>query len=249
MSRGDAVRPIIPEWPAPDRVRAASTTRAGGNSAGPWATLNLAGHVADERAVVARNRARLRDALELPQEPQWLSQRHGARVVDAGARAIEAPADGSIARERGVVCAVLAADCMPVLLCDRGATVVAALHAGWRGIAAGIVEAGVRATGATPGELLAWLGPAIGPERYEVGPEVRDAILAGDPKASGAFFRAGRADRWQANLERIIRGRLAQCGVASVHGGIWCTASDPGRFFSHRRDGVTGRMATLIWLD
>ena len=248
MSRVDAVRPIIPEWPAPDRVRAASTTRAGGNSAGPWATLNLAGHVADERAAVARNRARLRDALELPQEPHWLSQRHGARVVDAGAQTNGAPADGSVTRERGIVCAVLAADCMPVLLCDRGATVVAALHAGWRGIAAGIVEAGVRATGAPPGELLAWLGPAIGPERYEVGPEVRDAILAEDPGASGAFFRAGRADRWRANLERIVRGRLARCGVVSVHGGIWCTASDPGRFFSHRRDGVTGRMATLIWL-
>ena len=252
MSRADAMRPIIPDWPAPDRVRAASTTRAGGNSAGAWATLNLASHVADERAAVARNRARLRDALELPREPQWLSQRHGARVVDAGAQAIGAAADGSVARERGVVCAVLAADCMPVLLCDRGATVVAALHAGWRGIAAGIVEAGVRATGARPGELLAWLGPAIGSERYEVGLDVRDAILAGDPGASGAFFRAvrtGRTDRWQADLDRIVRRRLARCGVTSVHGGSWCTASDPGRFFSHRRDGMTGRMATLIWLD
>ena len=251
MSRADGVRPILPDWPAPGRVRAASSTRTGGTSASPWGTLNLADHVADEREAVARNRARLRAALGLPEEPRWLSQRHGARVVEARARPNGAPADGSVAREPGIVCAVLAADCMPVLLCDRGATVVAALHAGWRGIAAGIIEAGVRATGAPPAELLAWLGPAIGPERYEVGPDVRDAILAGGPDADGAFRRADRVDRWRADLERIVRGRLARCGVGvgAVHGGRWCTASDPERFYSHRRDGVTGRMATLVWLD
>lgn len=249
MSEGRGPRPIVPDWPAPDRVRAASTTRTGGTSGGPWRSLNLADHVADDGEAVRRNRARLRRALELPEEPRWLVQRHSARVVEAGADGNGAPADGIVARESGIICAVLAADCMPVLLCDRGAAVVAALHAGWRGLAAGLVEAGVRATGAAPGELIAWLGPAIGLERYEVGPDVRDAVLAGDPDAGGAFRAAGAPDRWRADLEGLVRRRLARCGVGSVHGGGICTASDPERFFSHRRDGVTGRMATLVWLD
>ena len=249
MSPSAQLRPIVPEWPAPSRVRAASSTRTGGTSAGPWRTLNLADHVADDPEAVVRNRARLRDELALPQEPRWLVQRHGARVVEADAGEDGAPADGITARASGIVCAVLAADCMPVLLCDRDATMVAALHAGWRGIVAGIVEAGVRAAGVSPSRLLAWLGPAIGPERYEVGPEVRDAVLAGDPGAGGAFRPVGPPDRWRADLERIVRRRLARCGVGAVHGGGTCTASDPGRFFSYRRDGVTGRMATLIWLD
>ena len=241
--------PIAPDWPAPGRVRAASTTRTGGTSGGPWRSLNLADHVADDGAAVSRNRARLRHALVLPEEPRWLVQRHGARVVEAGSAPDGAPADGIVAREPGMVCAVLAADCMPVLLCDRDATVVAALHAGWRGIAAGILEAGIRAAGTAPGELMAWLGPAIATERYEVGPDVRDALLAGDPDAVDAFRPSGPPGRWRADLERVIRRRLARCGVGSVHGGGTCTASDPGRFFSHRRDGVTGRMATLVWLD
>ena len=248
MSGRGRLRPIFPDWPAPGRVRAASSTRTGGTSEGPWRTLNLAGHVADDAEAVGRNRARLRSELDLPGEPRWLSQRHGARVVEARHEANGVPADGIVARASGLVCAVLAADCMPVLLCDRGATVVAALHAGWRGTAAGILEAGVRATGASPAELLAWLGPAIGAERYEVGPDVREALLTGDPDAGDAFRPAGRPDRWRADLEAIVRRRLARCGVSSVHGGGTCTASDPGRFFSYRRDGVTGRMATLVWL-
>ena len=242
------LRPIAPDWPAPSAVHAASSTRTGGASRGPWQTLNLADHVADDGDAVRRNRERLRIELGLPEEPRWLDQRHGPRVVEARAAPSRAPADGIVARESGVVCAVLAADCMPVLLCDRDATVVAALHAGWRGIAAGIVEAGVGAAG-DPGRLMAWLGPAIGPERYEVGPEVRGAILAGDPDAHGAFRPSGAPGRWLADLERLVRRRLARCGVRSVHGGGTCTASDPERFFSHRRDGVTGRMATLVWLD
>ena len=148
---------------------------------GPGRTLNLADHVADDHEAVVRNRARLRNELALPQEPRWLVQRHGARVMEADAGEDGAPADGIVTRASGIVCAVLAADCVPVLLCDRDATMVAALHAGWRGIVAGIVEAGVRAAGVSPSRLLAWLGPAIGPERYEVGPDVRDAILASDP--------------------------------------------------------------------
>ena len=249
MKDAGRLSPIAPDWPAPGRVRAASTTRTGGTSGGPWRSLNLADHVADDGAAVSRNRARLRHALVLPEEPRWLVQRHGARVVEAGSAPDGAPADGIVAREPGMVCAVLAADCMPVLLCDRDATVVAALHAGWRGIAAGILEAGIRAAGTAPGELMAWLGPAIATERYEVGPDVRDALLAGDPDAVDAFRPSGPPGRWRADLERVVRRRLARCGVGSVHGGGTCTASDPGRFFSHRRDGVTGRMATLVWLD
>ena len=249
MNDAGRLRPIAPDWPAPGRVRAASTTRTGGTSDGPWRSLNLADHVADDSAAVSRNRARLRHALVLPEEPRWLVQRHGARVVETGSPPDGAPADGIVAREPGMVCAVLAADCMPVLLCDRSATVVAALHAGWRGIAAGILEAGIRAAGPAPGELMAWLGPAIGAERYEVGPDVRDALLAADPDAVYAFRPSGRPGRWRADLERVVRRRLGRCAVGSVHGGGTCTASDPGRFFSHRRDGVTGRMATLVWLD
>ena len=250
MSASGRLRPIIPDWPAPGRVHAVSSTRTGGTSTGPWRSLNLADHVADDREAVVRNRSRLRDELGLPQEPRWLVQHHGARVVEARAGPTNgSPADGIVARESGIVCAVLAADCMPVLLCDRDATVVAALHAGWRGIVAGIVEAGVRAADVAPAKLLAWLGPAIGAERYEVGPDVRDAVLADDPGSVGAFRPAGAPDRWRADLERIVRRRLARCGVGSMHGGGTCTASDPERFFSHRRDAVTGRMATLIWLD
>ena len=249
MSGAGRLRPIVPDWPAPGRVRAAATTRAGGASRGPWRSLNLADHVADDGEAVARNRVRLRRELELPEEPRWLVQRHGARVTEAGEAPDGPPADGIVARAPGLVCAILAADCMPVLLCDRGATAVAALHAGWRGVAAGIVEAGVCAVGAAPGELMAWLGPAIGPDRFEVGPEVRSAILAGDPGGGGAFRPSGRPGRWRADLEGIVRRRLARCGVGSVHGGGWCTASDPERFFSHRRDGATGRMAALVWLD
>ena len=242
------MRPIAPDWPAPSRVRAASSTRNGGTSRGPWRTLNLADHVADDRDAVRRNRERLRIELGLPEEPRWLDQRHGARVVEAPGAPNRAPADGTVAREPGIVCAVLSADCMPVLLCDRDATVVAALHAGWRGIAAGIVEAGVGAVG-DPARLMAWIGPAIGSVRYEVGPEVRDAMLAGDVGAHGAFRPSGAPGKWLADLECLVRRRLARCGVHSVHGGGACTASDPARFFSHRRDGVTGRMATLVWLD
>ena len=247
VSEGRGFCPIAPEWPAPDRVFAASTTRMGGTSVGPWNSLNLGTHVADDGEAVRWNRARLRNALGLPEEPRWLDQRHGRQVVNARNWVAGATGDGIVADGGGLVCAVLTADCMPVLLCDRGATVVAALHAGWRGIAAGIVEAGVRATG-SPGRLMAWLGPAIGIDHYEVGPHVRDAIVAGDPGAGGAFRPGGTPERWHADLEHIVRRRLARCGVDSVHGGGFCTAGDPDRFFSHRRDGVTGRMATLVWL-
>ena len=244
---------IVPDWPAPGRVCAASSTRRGGTSRGPWRGLNLADHVGDDPEAVRRNRALLRCGLGLPAEPRWLRQRHTARVVEADGPAADPgtggspTGDGMVARTSGVVCAVLSADCLPLLLCDREATVVAALHAGWRGVAAGIVEAGVRAAGAPAARLMAWIGPSIGVDRYEVGPDVRAAMLAGGSEA-GAAFRPCGPRKWQADLERLVRQRLARAGVHAVYGGGRCTASDPRRFFSHRRDGRTGRMATLVWL-
>ena len=240
---------IRPDWPAPDRVRACTTTRTGGVSVGPFASLNLAAHVGDAAVAVTANRGRLRAALDLPAEPLWLSQVHGCGAVSADAAAPGAPpeADAAVSRQPGHVCAVLTADCLPVLLCDRAGTVCAAVHAGWRGLYQGVLEATLARLGVPGAELLAWLGPAIGPARFEVGPEVRAAFVSQEPAAACAF-RAGVGDRWHADLYALARLRLAAAGVSAVSGGGLCTASDPARFFSYRRDGVTGRMATLIWL-
>lgn len=241
---------LVPDWPAPAAVRAASSLRAGGVSPPPWDSLNLGDHVGDEPGRVAENRRRLAEALALPDEPAWLEQVHGIRVLalDGDGLPASRAADAAVTGRPGRVLAVLTADCLPVLLCRRDGTRVGAAHAGWRGLAAGVIEAAVAAMGSAPAGLLAWLGPAIGPAAYEVGPEVRDACLAGDPGA-GACFAAGRGDRWHCDLPALARRRLARLGVAAVHGGAWCTASDPARFFSHRRDGVTGRMATLVWRE
>jgi YfiH family protein len=238
---------IRPDWPAPARVRAWSTTRAGGASAGPFASLNLGDHVGDDPDCVARNRARVRDRLSLPAEPLWLHQVHGCEVADAGVAPSGCTADAAVARAPGQVCAVLTADCLPLLLCDRAGQTVAAVHAGWRGLAAGVVERAVGALGADPEEVLAWLGPAIGPEAFEVGAEVRDLFLTADTGALEAF-RPGAEGRWLADLGVLAGRRLERVGVRAVFGGGLCTYSDPSRFFSYRRDGVTGRMASLIWL-
>ena len=239
---------ILPDWPAPRRVRAVTTTRAGGVSLPPYDSFNLAGHVGDDADAVAANRARLATALNLPAVPVWLQQVHGTGVVDAEHSADGTAAAGAFAGTSAVVCAVLTADCLPVLLCDRASTRVAALHAGWRGLAAGVLEAGVDALGLAPAELLAWLGPAIGPEVFEVGEEVRAAFMAADAAASAAF-RPSPAGRWLADLYRLARLRLAAHGVSAVYGGGLCTFSDPDRFYSFRRERDTGRMASLIWLE
>lgn len=238
---------IIPGWPAPANVRAAVTTRAGGASRAPYDSFNLAAHVGDDPGAVRANRAQLRDALRLPAEPVWLRQVHGVNVIDAARATIEPEADGAFALQPGAVCAVLTADCLPVFLCDRAGTRVAVLHAGWRGLAAGVIEQGVLALGVPGRDLLAWLGPAIGPRAFEVGPEVREAFVRDDAQAADAF-RASRGDRYQADIYRLARQRLACLGVAAVHGGDFCTATDRARFFSYRRDGACGRMASLIWL-
>lgn len=238
---------IIPDWPAPANVRAAATTRAGGVSRAPYDSLNLALHVGDDPAAVATNRARLREQLRLPADPFWLRQVHGIRVVDAALAESETEADGSFAAAPGKVCAVLTADCLPVLLCDRQGSRVAALHAGWRGLVSGIIEAGIGALQAHPSELLAWLGPAIGLEQFEVGAEVRAAFMMADVRAETAFHPLA-SGKYLADLYLLARARLARAGVSAVYGGTDCTVSSRERFYSYRRDGVTGRMASLIWL-
>jgi YfiH family protein len=245
---------IVPDWPAARQVRAVCTTRGGGVSRGAYASLNLATHVGDDGVAVARNRAILRSSLDLPAEPLWLEQVHGLEVVDVDrlpdvrSRGWPPRADGALCGATGRVCAVLTADCMPVLLSDRAGTRVAALHAGWRGLAAGVVEAGVRALGRKADEILAWLGPAIGPNRFQVGDEVRTAFVHRH-QAAEAAFRPCPQGRWLADLYALARIRLSSLGVEAVYGGHWCTYEDSRRFYSYRREPVTGRMATLIWLS
>lgn len=295
---------LTPDWPAPARVRALITTRAGGVSAPPYAALNLGTHVGDEPAAVAENRRRL--AEHLPAKPVWLDQVHGVSVhhadsrlgfdpaavgasgpscldsesagptkpgapnrcgpgrsapgsgaprpagsgspdVAAVPRAVPPAADAAVTRTPGRVLAVLTADCLPVLFCDRAGSVAAVAHAGWRGLAAGVLEATVAATEVPPATLLAHLGPAIGPTAFEVGAEVRAAFLAHDPAAAGAFVPNGPG-KWLADLYSLARLRLAAAGVSAVSGGGLCTYRDSERFYSYRRDGRTGRMAALVWL-
>jgi YfiH family protein len=238
---------IVPDWPAPSCVRALITTRAGGVSAGPYSSLNVGFATGDDAKAVEENRRRLRMAL--PQEPRWLKQVHGARVADADALADRVEADGSIARESGTVCAVLVADCLPVLLTDRAGSVVAVAHAGWRGLAGGVIERtveGLREYSAH--ELIAYIGPGIGRDAFEVGEDVYRAFTAKDAAAADAFV-AHRPGKWLADLPALARRALAACGVSQVFGDSPCTWSDPDRFFSYRRDRTTGRMAALIWRE
>jgi len=237
---------IVPDWPAPPAVRAFVTTRAGGASTGPFASFNLGLRAGDDEAAVRTNRERLRALL--PQEPKWLRQVHGAVVVDADDLTGEPEADAAVARRPGTVCTVMVADCVPVLLADRAGTVVAVAHAGWRGLCAGVIENAVARMGAAPQDVLAFLGPGIGPRAFEVGADVRDAFLARDPRADAAFAPHAPG-KWLADLYALARQRLAGIGVGSVHGGGLCTHSDPLRFFSYRRERVTGRHAALIWIQ
>lgn len=266
------MRLLRPDWPAPPAVRAVSTTREGGLSSGPYASLNLGDHVGDDPLAVQRNRARLRARAGVPVEPHWLRQVHGCTVsvlpsvptsvpssvppsvppsvaLNAATSAADAcVADASVAFGPGSVCVVMTADCLPILLCDAAGGVVAAVHAGWRGLAAGVIEATVRRMRRPAGQLLAWLGPAIGPEHFEVGDEVRATFCAARAEAAMAF-RRGVEGRWLADLGLLARQRLGALGVRWIGGGEHCTFAEPERFFSYRRDGVSGRMASLIWLE
>ena len=254
---------LEPDWPAPPGVRALSTLRGGGASAAPYASLNLGDHVGDAAACVAENRRRLAAAAGLPAEPVWLRQVHGANVVDLDAAELVAAAglvgtrgavpaadaaDAAVTRRPGRVCAILTADCLPILLAADSGDWVAAAHAGWRGLAGGVIEAAVSASPGAPAALMAWLGPAIGPAHFEVGGEVREALLAGDLGGAAAFTPNARG-RYLADLSELARRRLKALGVSRIYGGGECTCARGDRYFSHRRDGVTGRQATLIWLE
>jgi YfiH family protein len=237
---------IVPEWPAPAGVRALVTTRSGGASRGPFAAFNLGTRVGDDPSAVERNRELLRR--HLPADPVWLHQVHGAAAVDAESAGALARADAAVAHTRHAVCAVLTADCLPVLLAHRGARAVGIAHAGWRGLAAGVVEAAVARMAVPPGEIVAWLGPAIGPRAYEVGRDVHDAFVASDAGAGAAFAPSGDG-KFHADLYALARLRLAAAGVTAVSGGGFCTHAERERFYSYRRERSTGRFASLVWLE
>jgi hypothetical protein len=240
---------IAPDWPAPANVCAVATTRSGGVSTGAYSTMNLARGGRDDPDALAENRRRFERFLPAPPVP--LAQVHGAAVAVLDRTTTASPtADAAVTRERGVVCAVLTADCMPVVVADRRGSAAGIAHAGWRGLAAGVLEATVDALsrlGADRSDLIAWLGPAIGPAAFEVGADVHAAFCADDAGAT-AFFAAGRPGKWHADLYGLARRRLERAGVASIHGGGECTYTDAARFFSYRRERDSGRMATAVWL-
>lgn len=239
---------IVPDWPAAPAVRAFFTTRAGGVSPAPYASLNLGFATGDAPEHVAANRARV-EAL-LPQRPRWLKQVHGARVLEAETVRDRPEADAAIAATPGTVCAIQVADCLPVLFANRAGTRVAAAHAGWRGLAGGVLDNTLEAlgrAGSAPSEVMAWIGPGIGPRAFEVGEEVREAFVASHPSAAAAFVPRAPG-KWLADLPRLTREALARRGVHAIYGGMHCTWSDAARFYSYRRDRDTGRMAAFVWI-
>jgi YfiH family protein len=238
---------LQPDWPAAEAVQARVTTRLGGTSEGPYASFNLAMHVHDDPQRVAHNRALLKQSLQLPAEPLWLEQVHGVQVTDATDPSASRRADAAFSDQPDVVCAVMTADCLPLLLCNRRGSMVAAAHAGWRGLQAGVIEHTVAALDEAPGELLVWLGPAIGPDAFEVGDEVKQAFEQQMTEAAAAF-RPSRPGHWWADIYLLARQRLQRLGIEAVYGGGLCTYEDAQRFYSYRRDGETGRMASLIWI-
>lgn len=245
MNKLAAAQLIVPDWPAPAHVRALQTTRLGGCSRVPYDALNLGMHVGDDPLVVAANRHLLNPWL--PSEPVWMEQVHGTQVAIAEQAGCVPRADACISRTPNAVCAVMTADCLPVLLCDAAGSVVGAAHAGWRGLAAGVIEATLAAMAVDPATLRVWMGPAIGPQAFEVGEDVR-AVFVSYNAAAAAAFRPIPGQKYLADIYLLVRQRLAALGVESVYGGQHCTYAEPQRFYSYRRDGTTGRMATLIWL-
>lgn len=236
---------LRPDWPAPATVRACVTTRAGGISLPPYDSFNLGDHVGDDPAAVSENRRRLSEQFGI--HPAWLKQVHGVVVADADpAQVMEA--DASWTDQAHIACTVMTADCLPVLFCDRAGTRVAAAHAGWRGLAAGVLEAAALSLNVAPQELLVWLGPAIGPKAFEVGAEVREVFVKDMPQAEAAFVPSINAGRFMADIYELARLRLARFGITAVYGGGFCTVTDP-RFFSYRRSPNTGRFASLVWIE
>jgi YfiH family protein len=236
------------DWQLPPGVRAAFTTRLGGVSQAPWDSFNVATHVGDDAAHVVANRSRLHQLLHLQSDPAWLSQVHGVAVHDVGAgdSATAVTADASVSSRAGKACVVMVADCLPVLFCSRDGSHIGAAHAGWRGLASGVIERTVSALDVPAGDLRAWLGPCISRAHFEVGEEVREEFVTQDAGSTGSFEKNSRG-RWQADLVGLARRRLNAAGVTDLSGGSWCTYADRERFYSHRRDGQGGRMAALIW--
>lgn len=237
---------IPADWPAPEGVVAGTTLRYGGVSSGSFGTLNLGAYVGDDANAVRENRSRFGSLCDLPSEPRWLRQVHGSNVVVDPTPGEALEADAAITANAGVVCAVLTADCLPVIFASADGAKLAVAHAGWRGLAGGVLEATVRAMSLNPASLFAWLGPAISQPVFEVGGEVRENFLAHDPAADGCFA-ANERGRWQADLYGLARMRLGNVGVGQVSGGEYCTFSEPERFFSYRRDGACGRMASFVF--
>ncbi len=237
---------VRPPWPAPANVRVAISTRAGGISKAPYDGLNVGAHVGDEPQAVAENRRLLSACVSVPAEPFWLRQVHGTVVSDLDQSAPPVTADAAFTRAAARVCAVMTADCLPVLVCSADGQMVGAAHAGWRGLADGVIEALVEASGVAGAQLLAYLGPAISQPNFEVGGEVRDAFCAHDPGAAGAFAANARG-RWQADLYALARRRLQALGITRIYGGDACTYAEAERYFSHRRQAPCGRMVSLIW--
>ncbi|THF55169.1 MAG: peptidoglycan editing factor PgeF [Methylophaga nitratireducenticrescens] len=235
-------------WPAPKHIKALTTTRNGGYSIAPYESLNLGDHVGDDPDCVAANRQRLIETALLPTEPLWLKQTHSTDVIHSSQWRHDIEADAIVSDSTNKVCAVMTADCLPLLITDKSGTQVAAIHAGWRGLQAGIIENTLAKFATHLSEILVWLGPAIGPQAFEVGPEVKAAFVAVDPAAESAFTKA-HSDRYLADIYQLARQRLNAQGVTGIYGGDYCTFNETQRFFSFRRDGVTGRMATLIWIE
>ncbi|MEH6357582.1 MAG: peptidoglycan editing factor PgeF [Pseudomonadales bacterium] len=241
---------ISPDWPAPDCVQALVTTRRGGVSQAPFNSFNLGLHVQDNLAHVQQNRQQLQHSLATRYEPQWLQQVHGIGVVAAKCGGPIPEADACFTDQQGLPCAVMTADCLPVFFCTRQGDQVAAAHAGWRGLADGVLEATLDKLRAMPSDVLAWFGPAIGPHRFEVGSEVRDVFVTFSDRCAEAFIEnPDKPGHWFADIYQLARIRLQLRGVEAIYGGDFCTYSDSERFFSYRRDGVTGRMASLIWIS
>ncbi len=256
---------IKPDWPAPADVKAISTTRVGGSSQAPYDSLNLGTHVGDEQQNVLANRKELKDKLQLPSEPLWLEQVHSTVIANADDANPQLKADASFSCQQGNVCIVMTADCLPVLMTNKSGTVIAAAHAGWRGLNDGILEATItkmraanqdasqnidqNANQSKDDDIIAWLGPAIGPEHFEVGEEVRETFVTQHEASEQAFVKGEGNGKWLADIYLLARIRLRAMGVEDIYGGGLCTYKDQERFFSYRREATTGRMASLIWLD
>jgi len=240
---------LTPNWDAPKNIKAIMTTRQGGFSQAPFDSMNLGDHVDDDLATVTKNRARLKQKLCLPNEPLWLTQVHGVTIANADQQYnANVEADAAVAHKVGSVCAVMTADCLPVLFCNSQGTAIAAVHAGWRGLQAGILEHTAKSLNCPTEEIMAWFGAAIGAAHFEVGSEVRDAFISAQAKAHNAFVPSTNKDKWFADIYLLARLRLEAIGVKNISGGEYCSYADERRFYSYRREAKTGRMVSLIWM-